>query len=199
MNTIEAIKTRRSVGVVSDKPVPKELINEILQCGTWAPNHYKTEPWRFFVLTGEGRKPLGDTLAEIARLESNDITEVNETLLEKARKRPFRAPVIITVAVEPTNGEKVIEIEEYGAVYAAIQNMLLAIHSLGLAAIWRTGKPCYHPLMNERFGLSENGKVLGFIYLGYPQRDLHQGVRKDFNEVTKWISNEDDFLLYKKG
>lgn len=66
MDALEALRTRRSIGRVKDREVPKELIEKIIEAATWAPNHVKTEPWRFFVLTGDGRKRLGETLAQIA-------------------------------------------------------------------------------------------------------------------------------------
>lgn len=189
MDVLEAIKTRRSYGLVSDKPVPKELIEKILEAGTWAPCHFRTEPWKFFVLQGDSRKALGQVLAEIAKNGMDDPTsESNQTKLEKTLEKPLRAPVIITVAVEPNiTSEKVLVLEEYGAVFAAIQNMLLAAHSLDLACIWRTGKPTYDSLMKAHFGLSEKGEVLGFLYIGYPKKEIPSGKRKPIEDVTTWL------------
>lgn len=61
MDVLEAIATRRSIGKVKEDPVPSELIHQIVEAGTWAPSHFRTEPWRFFVLTGDARKALGKT------------------------------------------------------------------------------------------------------------------------------------------
>ena len=61
MDVMTAIKTRRSIGKVKSDPVPKEMIETILEAGTWAPCHHQTEPWRFFVLTGDARNGLGNT------------------------------------------------------------------------------------------------------------------------------------------
>lgn len=195
MDVFEAIKSRRSNGLVSDKPVPKETIDKILEAGTWAPSHFKTEPWKFYVLIGEGRLALGEVLAEIAKRDmEGPLNETNQKKLEKIGEKPLRAPVVVTVAVEPNvKSEKVIIQEEYGAVYAAIQNMLLAAHALGLGGYWRTGKPTYDPLMKELFGLSEKGEVLGFLYFGYPKREMSAGKRRPHEEVTKWIASKSDF------
>lgn len=184
VDVLKAIKTRRSFGLVKDEKIDREIIEQILEAGTWAPCHYRTEPWRFFVLEGEGRKKLGEVLEQIAKNNG----EEDEIKLEKTRAKPLRAPLIITVAVEPSDHPKALHLEEIGAVYAAIQNMLLAAHSLGLASIWRTGKPTYDPLMKQFFGLSEDGEVLGFLYFGYPKRDMPDGKRKSFEDVTKWIN-----------
>ncbi|WP_319005538.1 nitroreductase [Metabacillus litoralis] len=191
LDIFEVIKTRRSNGLVTDEAIPKEIIEQILEAGTWAPSHFRTEPWRFFVLRGEGRKKLGEVLVNIAQQKLDDpLSEGNQKKLEKIAEKPFRAPVIITVAVEPSDNPKAISKEEYGAVYSSIQNMLLAAHSLGLAGFWRTGEPTYDPLMKEFFGLSDKGDVLGFLYFGYPKRSLPEGKRKPFSEVTTWIGEE---------
>ncbi|WP_449539111.1 nitroreductase family protein [Ferdinandcohnia sp. Marseille-Q9671] len=184
MDVHDAIRARRSFGLVKSDEVEESIIKQILEAGTWAPSHFRTEPWRFFVLQGEGRRRLGDVLLKIAKNSG----ETDEKKLEKVQSKPFRAPVIITVAVEPSENPKVIEIEEFGAVYACIQNMLLEAHSLGLAGFWRTGKPTYDPLMKEFFGLSEKGEVLGFLYFGYPSRTFPTGKRKPFETVTTWIN-----------
>ncbi|MFC7686720.1 nitroreductase [Ureibacillus sp. GCM10028918] len=194
MNIFEAIKSRRSIGFVSDEPVSKELIDSILEAGTWAPSHYRTEPWKFFVLTGDSRIRLGKTLAKIEEQQMEDPeSESNQKKLIKIQEKPFRAPLIIAVAVEPSENPRVLLQEEHGAVYAAIQNMLLAAHGLGLAGYWRTGKSAYHPEMKKLFNLTDNGEILGFLYFGHPKRAVPEGKRKHLDEVTTWLASESDF------
>ncbi|MGM0875856.1 MAG: nitroreductase family protein [Bacillota bacterium] len=194
MDVLTAITTRRSIGVVKPDPVPTEFINKILEAGTWAPAHHRTEPWRFFVLTGEARKRLGKTLSSFVKKTLEDPqSEESRKRLEREEQKPLRAPVIIAVAVEPTNNKKVLVKEEYAAVNAAIQNMLLATHALGLGSIWRTGNVCYSNEVKQFFGLSDESEMVGFIYIGYPNMKEMQGKRKNFSEVTKWFDREEDF------
>ncbi|MFC0333608.1 nitroreductase [Paenibacillus sepulcri] len=187
MDIIEAIHTRRSIGRVKEDPIAKEQIETILEAGIWAPNHRLTQPWRFFVMSGDGRNRLGDAYARIALEAAQEPdSEENVKKAESARQKAFRSPVVIGVGVEPSDAKGVVELEEYGAVFAAIQNMLLATHALGLGAVWRTGDPCFHPLMNESFGLRPQDKMLGFIFLGVP--DLQpQGRRESAASKTEWI------------
>ncbi|UVI32029.1 nitroreductase family protein [Paenibacillus spongiae] len=188
MELFEAIATRRSVGKVKEDSIPKETIEQILEAGTWAPNHRLTEPWRFFVMSGEGRGKLGDAYYRIAMEgAASPGSEESVAAAEAAKKKALRAPVIIAVAAVPSDRKMVIEIEEYGAVYAAVQNMLLASHALGLGAIWRTGEPCYHPIMNEAFGLRLQDRVLGLIYLGNPEGPAPAGRRESAASKTVWI------------
>ncbi|WP_247747451.1 nitroreductase family protein [Alkalihalobacillus sp. BA299] len=69
---MKQLKTRRSIGIVKQDPIPKEYIEKILEAGTFAPNHFRTEPWRFFVLTGESREKLGPLFAEITKTKTHD-------------------------------------------------------------------------------------------------------------------------------
>ena len=191
MNIHEAIRTRRSIGKVKSDPVPEESIKAILEAGTWAPNHKRTEPWRFFVMREGGRELLGNAMADIAEANAAEAGKSEEEIAaarESAMSRAMRSPVIIGAAVTPSDDPKVVELEEYGAVFAAIQNMLLEAHGLGLGAVWRTGDPCYHSRMNEAFGLREQDKLLGFIYLGLPDMEVKPGKREDAAAKTVWIN-----------
>lgn len=193
MNVSEAIRTRRSIGKVKPDAVPQELLEQIIEAGTWAPNHRLTEPWKFFVMQGEGRDILGNALGDIQAAGAGETSEdAVAAARESGRTKAYRAPVVIGVAVEPSTDPKVIELEEYGAVFAAIQNMLLEIHELGLAAVWRTGEPCFHELMNEAFGLDRNAKMLGFLYIGYPDMEPKPGKRQPAASKTVWLNRPQD-------
>ncbi|WP_078427921.1 nitroreductase family protein [Alkalihalobacterium alkalinitrilicum] len=189
MELFDAIKTRRSIGVVKSDPIPIEYIQQILEAGTFAPNHFKTEPWRFFVLTGVSREKLGEVFEEISKSDADNRT--NPELIkkiERVKKNPLRAPVIITVGVEPSTKKNVVIQEEYAAVSAAIQNMLLAGHALGLGAIWRTGAICYHKKVSDFFGMSDRGEILGFIYLGFPDMNVPKVKKTSYKDYTTWMT-----------
>lgn len=191
MDVFEAIRTRRSIGRVKPDPVPEEMIEKLLEGAVWAPNHYCTEPWKFFVLTGEGRRPLGRMMAEVAREEMDDpTTDVNRERLVKQEAKAFRAPVVVAVAVTPSEKVNVVWQEEVAAVSAAVQNMLLTAHALGLGAIWRTGKFAYHPKVKKLFGLKEKDAIVGFIYVGYPEGPAPLKERPSFKDKTVWMTTD---------
>lgn len=191
MDILEAIQNRRSIGKVKPDPVDKALIEKLLEAATWAPNHYRTEPWRFIVMTGEGRHVLGRAYADVAREVAPGMDETEaEKFLQKHAAKAFRAPVVIAVVATPSDRPNVVELEEYGAVYMAIQNMLLAAHALGLGAICRTGNPVYHPKMKERLGLSDRERLLGLIYVGYPDVQPAPPGRTPLAEKTTWIEHD---------
>ncbi len=187
----DAIRDRRSFGRVRPERPPAAMIEAIIEAATWAPNHRLTEPWRFIVLAGDARNALGEVMARSqAERRAADPAAAREAATRAAAK-PLRAPVIIAVAVEPATRPKVVEIEEITAGAAAIQNLLLAAHALGLATIWRTGDPTYDPAVKAFLELPPTASLLGFVYVGYPDAPLPSRPRRPVAEVTTWRGWDD--------
>lgn len=182
METYDAIMTRRSVPKTTEHVPQRAHIERLLDVAVRAPNHHLTQPWRFLVLTGDALKELGEVWARGAEREGE--------APESVRDKPLRAPVIITVIENArTDRPKVREIEEHHAVGAAIQNILLAAHDMGLGAMIRTGPASVLPEVREHLGVAGNELVAGFIYLGYPpQGDENRKMsrRTDAAELTQW-------------
>jgi nitroreductase len=189
---LQAIRARRSIGRVRPERPPKELIEQVLEAAVWAPNHRLTEPWRFFVLAGEAREALGELFAALQGTKLPLDAPDRQAQIDKARAKPLRAPVVIAVAVEPAMGPKVVEIEEVLAGGAAVQNMLLAAHGLGLAAMWRTGDPAYDPAVKAFFGLPATAHIIGFVYVGYPAGAAPRMKRAPAAERVEWRGWRED-------
>ena len=58
MTVEEAVKTRRSIRKYKNIPVPKELVERILQAGMMAPSSKNRQPWKFIVASGKTKKGL---------------------------------------------------------------------------------------------------------------------------------------------
>jgi len=91
----ETIRSRRSnLNVDLERPVPREVIDELVDLAVSAPNLYRTNPWRFVVLTGSARSRLGEIVArEVAKQP-----EVKEAFVERQRAQFLRAPTVLIVA-----------------------------------------------------------------------------------------------------
>jgi nitroreductase len=189
INALEAIRTRRSTGKVHQDVPPRGVIEEILEAASWGPNHHVTEPVRFVVISGEAREAFGEAMAQ-SKVAGMDASEDASAEIERAKTKALRAPVIIAVAVEIGEETKAVEIEEVCAGAAATQNLLLAAHALGLAAIWRTGDPAFDPHVKSFLGFNPTDHIIGFVYLGYaaaaPTRHKHTPA----SELTRWMGWE---------
>ncbi|MDP8952374.1 MAG: nitroreductase [Actinomycetota bacterium] len=189
MEVREAIASRRSVGLVKADPVPKEIVGEILESAVHAPNHRITEPWRFHVFAGKGRGDFARARAELARILAEAEGEEEEYVagrVSRERKKAFRAPVVIAV-ISKGGRDEVETLENYAACAAAVQNMQLTAHALGLATIWRTGPVAYHPYMRDYFGLEASDKIVAYLYLGYPDTtELPRRRREPASSKTVW-------------
>lgn len=181
---IEAIKSRRSMGRVKKDSIAKETLEALLEAAKWAPSHYNTQPWRFIVMTGEGRQKLGEGYAKVASAENS---ELDEDKLERERKKAFRSPVVIAAICSPGDDPRALKEEEVAASHAAVQNLLLAASAYGLGAIWRSGAPMYHPAMKEHFALREEEDLIGLIYIGLPDMTAPVASRKEIEEFTTWL------------
>lgn len=187
-NLLDLIKTRRTIGKVTDESVPREHIIQILEAGHWAPSHHNTQPWKFFVMTGEGRNRLGEAYARISIEDNGAEGEEAVKLREKGIQKAHRAPLVIAVACVPTEGERVMIREEVAATSACVQNMLLAAYALGYGAIWRTGAPCYDVRMKEAFGLGTRDEMVALLYIGRPQIE-RTGIRMNLETKTEWFTS----------
>jgi len=184
MDVIQAIHSRHSVKKVKPDALPREMIEQLLQAAVQAPNHHKVRPWRFVVLTGTGRDRLGDVMAASQRDRQPDLPP---EAFDKTRALPLRAPVVIAVGVDKPEEPRIIEIENVSAASAACQNMLLAAHSLGLGAIWRTGEWARDAQVKEFLGFTADQYLVGFIYIGWPEFEVELPERPGFEDRTVWV------------
>ena len=186
---LDLIRSRRSIGKMRDEAPDRASIEQLLEAAIWAPNHHLTQPWRFFVLSCEGRSILGRASGEAAARGIDD-PEKAEAARAGAERKALRAPWIIVVASEPIHDGRTPDLEEHFAVAAAAQNMLLQAEALGLAAIWRSGGPAFAPEVREAFGLSEQAQIVGFIYVGYPAMERPTRDRTPVAQVTTWLDHD---------
>jgi nitroreductase len=159
---LQAIAGRRSIYKFSAAMPPEKDIRLVLDLAVLAPNHRRTQPWRFAVFAGEGLQRLACILAAAAASRGLNA--------ERARSKLLIAPAVVCVGVSPKlNRPKVVELEEVLAVGAAIQNMLVALHAIGLGGLWTTGALIDAPELGEFLGWRAPGeRVIGIVHIGYP-------------------------------
>lgn len=183
---LNALATRRSFGLkeVAPEPIDHALVEQLLEAANWAPSHGKTEPWRFVVYSGEGRRVVGDAFSTAFRL-LNPQQPVDSAGERAQRERVWLAPVWIALGMRPD--PKMPEWEELVAFGSAVQNMHLMASALGLAGKWTSGACPLHPHVAEAVGFAPHTQLLGFFYVGLPATAWPEGRRRPLAEKVRWM------------
>jgi nitroreductase len=163
MDALEALHTRSSSPRLGGDPPAPAMLEKIFQAALRAPDHALLRPWRFLTIEGDARLKLGDLFAQAATLKD---PEAAEAAVEKARGKPLRAPLIVVIIAKPTEHPSVPAIEQVISAGTAAHGMLVAAHSLGVGAMWRTGGMAYHPHVMAGLGLGIDEQIVGFLYMG---------------------------------
>lgn len=182
MDALTAVQQRVSSAILNDPAPTQEQLNELFKAALRAPDHGALTPWRFLTIQGEARQIFSNALYDIAKADDRP-----ERVVNKMKKIGLRAPMIIVVIASPKDSEKIPDIEQEWAAVAATQNLLIAAEAVGLGAIWRTGWPAFHAQVSSLLGLTENEKVVGYVYLG--QRPEQRRPIEPLNQadyVSEW-------------
>lgn len=171
------LATRRRTSLLIDRQraVSDELVSRLCRLATWAPNHKKTWPWRFAVLTGDARVRLGELVAR--QLVDEGVTD--DAKLDKARGKYLRAPTIVLVAARPHHDDPELDVENLHAVAAGVQNFLLGATAAGLASFWGSGAPLRADSVKELCGFDVEDRLVALVYLGWPNGEVEPPQRPD--------------------
>ena len=183
-NINEAIRVRRSVYPAQyiDKPIPKEIIQTLLENANHAPTHRLTEPWRFKVFVGEAKKELGIFLS---RKYQETIDASNETKIKKIQRNCESAGAVIAIILHRDENERVPEWEEIASVSMAVQNVWVSLDQYELGGYWSS--PRLRNYLSEHVSLKENESCLGFFYIEYCE-PLDRIVKKGaIEQKVEWI------------
>lgn len=193
---IPAIETRRSIRRFLDKPIPREMIEEILRAGTLAPSSKNRQPWRFIVTAGEEKTKILDAMAKGLERE-----KTSPLLPDSASYRSGAVSTLSIMRQAPVNifvmnpfGEKlhqtltpeqrIYEICNAQSLGAAVQNICLAAEELGLGTLWICDTYfAYKELMDS---LAADGELFAALALGWPDESPNPRPRKGLTEVADW-------------
>lgn len=182
MEVMEAIKTRRSIRRYKDTPVDDKTIELVLEAARWAPSWKNTQCWRFIVVSdGNMKTELSDTLIKVARGD----TFVDNPSIEAIRS----APVVIVACAELgksgfDSGRPVTDKGDWYMfdVALAMQNLVLAAHSLGLGTV-PVGQFDAKKVASI-LGIPEGFCVVVMTPLGYPDQEPKVRPRQELPEIV---------------
>ncbi len=182
------IKERRSHRFFLDKPVEREKIEKILELAMWAPSAMNRQQWFFVVVGGERLKKLISTIQKgyeyiLPRLQRffADKPKVIK-LTEQFFRTLGNAPVAIFAYYTPTGDD----FADLQSVAAAVQNMILAAHALGLGSCWMTGPVHVEEEINRELGITDK-KLVAVVPIGYPAKKPPVPPRRDTDRKVVWM------------
>ena len=165
VDAIEALLTRRSIREFLELPVVAEHEELLLRCAMTAPTGYNQQSWRFVVVRD------AQTRAALAAA-----SHWGGMLAQ--------APVVIAVcgdlAAERHRGQYWVQDAS-----AALENILIAAHALGLGAVWVGIHPREERVrrVKEALGLPDHVEPLGLVGVGHPARRTPPSSRMDWDKV----------------
>lgn len=178
------IRNRRSTfpntynpGLISDA-----LIHLLITNAVWAPNHKKTEPWRFILIRDNKKIELSEFLSAYYR-STTSADAFDELKMKKAGEKALQASAILAICVHRSPESHIPAWEETAAVACAVQNLWLSCTALQLAGYWSTPKAIGS--MKDFLGLNEVEECLGLFYLGWPTGQPPSSTRKSTEEIFR--------------
>ncbi len=154
MNEIlNALRSRRSCRSFKPDPVPEELLEQVLEAGTWA-------------ATGMGRQsPI--ILAVTDKEQRDALARLNGEILGREGDPFYGAPVVLIVLADKSVPTFVYD----GSL--VLGNLMLAAHSLGLGSCWihRAKQEFERPegkALLRSLGIEGDYEGIGHCILGYP-------------------------------
>jgi F420 biosynthesis protein FbiB-like protein len=195
----QAIRERRSIRKYQPKPVPTELIFEVLEAASWAPSAHNSQPWRFIIIRDEQvKRALAEAMAEAWAADLLRDGKNPDDAMHKEREERFaNAPALILACltmeglrrfpdVERQGFERDLAVESLGA---GLQNILLAAHAAGLGACWYCAPAFCKGAVRKILQIPESVEPQAVITLGYAAerpKVPHRKQLADYCSFDRW-------------
>ena len=166
MKLSEIMKDRRSVHLFESKDVPVNLALELLDTAVWVPNYHLTQPWRFIISHGEGKRRMAEAVRQMKEAREPDETKRRATG-QKFYDKIMAIPMIMTVVMEE-NTNLIVREEDYAATSCVIHNFSLLAWERGIGLVWETYPWLLEAVFRNAMGIRPGEKVLGNLHIGYP-------------------------------
>jgi nitroreductase len=194
--TLKTIKNRHSVRSFTHQDVSDDQIRILLQSANEAPSAHNQQSWRFIVVR-DGKK---QGLAHLVTSKSNEFPKPASALLRMAARSILGAPVVIAVAntgelIE--HGTRLFKIEkemardffrtmEIQSSAAAVENLLLAATSLGLATVWLGILYLIKDDVLQFLG-EPRGEFMAVVPVGYASKESSGPRKEPFEMKIKYL------------
>lgn len=169
MEIQNAVLTRRSIRKYKDQKISKDDLNSILKAAMYAPSAMNLQAWQFVLID-----------------DKNVLIETIKSIHYAEMLRQSTAAILVC-------GDSAVEKNESWLLQncsAAIQNILLSAHGLGIGSCWIAihGMDDVYKNIKNQFGLPENIVPVSLISLGYPDETVtaEERFKQDKIHYNKW-------------
>ena len=161
MSLLEVILNRRSIRKYSEKNIPKDILEKIIEAGRQSPSAANRQPYHFIIVTDQEIKK------EISGIFSRFIR---------------KAPIIIIGCANPnarlTGNWATIDTT------IALENMVLTATSLEIGTCWIGSFD--EQKIKEKLNVPENWKIVALISMGYPEENPKPRKKKETTELFSY-------------
>ena len=160
METLTAIKNRKSTRAFLNKEIPEEIITELLKAAMAAPSGVDRRPWEFYVIKSEENK---------------------KKVIDAMPFGKYPSPIIIIPCIKESKTMPLMHDLAYCDLAAATENTLLAATDLGLGTVWCAIYPGKDRIkaIKKALGLPIGVTPYSAIYVGYIDEEKDKGKIKD--------------------
>jgi nitroreductase len=182
------VRTQRAHREFTTEPVPDELVERVLETGTYAPSAENTQPWVFVVVRdAAARARIGELNRRAWESGGREFSrprltpEVFAKVEAGATGGVANAPVLVVVCGDTSRGvETVLE----SSIWPAVQNLLLGAHALGLGSALTTITTVFGDELRSLLALPDHVRPLAVVPLGWPAKPLGPPRRAPVAEKT---------------
>lgn len=197
----QQIRKRHTVREFSDRPVPREIIDNCIRAAGTAPSGANHQPWHFAVISSDEIKAQVRDAAEKEERAFYDERKAGEEWLDALAPlgtdahKPYlqTAPYLIAIFAERRGGiEAGMDNKNYyvpESVGIATGFLINALHHSGLVTLTHTPKPMN--FLNQICNRPATDKPYILLVTGYPAEDAtipkHATVKKSLEDITSYF------------
>ena len=197
----DAMYTQRAIRYWQSKPVPRELLEKVIESASKAPSGSNLQPWVFIVIDDAGtRKKIGAALNDFYEggplkemiAQGQQVEDKSQRLMMQGAQAFFsklaNAPALIVPCLyklssptpDPTS------LEAGSSIYMAVQNLMLSARGLGLGTVMTTAHSLVNDMLREACDIPDDAYPVALIPIGYPDANFGPTARKGLDEILRW-------------
>ncbi len=192
------LKNRRTVRQYKEGEISRTQLEQLLEAARWAPSPHNAQPCRFVVVVDPDLKDRLATAMGQAWAEDLSADGMSEEFIrlnvEGSRQRINSAAAVVVVCITEQDLDQYPDARRQSceramamhAVGAAVQNISLMAHAMGLGSCWMCA-PLFCPeAVRDTLELPEDWEPQALLTLGWPQEHPAPPRRKSLETLVLW-------------